>query len=308
MSPRGEWIPSYPGLGPGDSGAIGADIQRRLLEASQPDDSVAAPYDSGRSILHTSSSVPSFQISSSPPRPNLARLKPPPVYLTTKPVLGSPTATIVPVHATKLPPLHPELTIVNLPTTPSRMNLKRDACDDPDPSLPSSRYETPKPRGESTNFPGSAFLPKYTPAAVPTEAFLETLVPLPTSPLPEDQYEVTDWEQEEADEEATERKRMQKNIPAWCIGWIETAKTQTSIDPETVFGTQLPKCDLEVIFGPLAQDSAYLRARKGKRGSSGEWGLDRISKTELEEYRFKMGHTQQLEEVVIVQKPIEGNL
>jgi hypothetical protein len=102
----------------------------------------------------------------------------------------------------------------------------------------------------------------------------------------------------EDDEDTKERKRAAKRIPAWCIAWIETAKTQTSIDPDTVFGSRIPRCDLEALFGQT--NNAYLKARRGKRGSSGEWGMDEISRRELDEYRAIMGHTQQLESVVIM--------
>jgi len=90
-----------------------------------------------------------------------------------------------------------------------------------------------------------------------------------------------------------------KRIPDWCNGWVETAKTQTSIDTDTVFGTRIPRCDLSVIFGKKFEDNAYMRSKKGRRGSSGEWGMDHLTRNELDEYRQIMGHTQQLEAVVI---------
>ncbi len=302
-----EWVPTFPGFGPQDSGAAGAEIQRALRELGD---------------LHAAELVASQQttnpvvISSlpvgSPTRPNLVSSKPPPPMTNTSHIRGSPTATVVPVTIiTRLPPLNPDsITVQVLPgkgmeTPNQKSHLKRDIQESEEsssvPPVVPSKYETPQPRHVFPP-PGSAFLPKYTPAAAPLESFLESLAPLPSSPLPEDQYELTEFEESdepELTEEEKEEKRMNKNIPSWCVNWIETAKTQTSIDPETIFGTQLPKCDLEVLFGELAKDSAYLRARKGKRGSSGEWSLDRITRNELDEYRYVMGHTQQLESVVI---------
>ena len=171
------------------------------------------------------------------------------------------------------------------------------------PRSPQNDYQTPKPVLEPVSRdeprpPASTFVPRYTPAPVPVEIVTETLVPLMDPPLPEDQYEMTEWEDSdvEEDEDMKERKRMSKRIPTWCIGWIETAKTQTTIDPDTVFGMRLPRCDLEVLFGQT--NNAYMKARRGKRGSSGEWGMDEITRRELEEYRAIMGHTQQLDSVI----------
>jgi hypothetical protein len=125
--------------------------------------------------------------------------------------------------------------------------------------------------------------------------------------VPEDQYALTEWDDSdvEVDDDEKERRRLLKRIPDWCKGWVETAKTQTSIDPDTVFGTRIPRCDLSVIFGNRFADNAYMRA-KGRRGSSGEWGMDHLTRTELEEYRQVMGHTQQLEAVVIQKFPLDA--
>ena len=203
------------------------------------------------------------------------------------------------------PPLHPggADNSATIPILPSNAN----AMWPPRSPNTAADYQTPRPavgepinRGEPSNAPQSNFVPRYTPAPGPIDIVTETLVPIQDSPRPEDQYEMTVWEDSDAemDEDTKERKRMTKRIPTWCIGWIETAKTQTSIDPDTVFGSRIPRCDLEVLFGHT--NNAYIKARKGKRGSSGEWGMDDVTRRELEEYRAIMGHTQQLEAVVIV--------
>ena len=206
------------------------------------------------------------------------------------------------------PPVHPVVHAdygATIPILPSNAN----AAWPPKSPPVDSTYQTPKPatnaaaldrRPPISNYPPSAFVPRYTPAPGPLEIVHETLVPVPSPPLPEDQYEMTAWEDSDAelDEDEKERRRLNKRVPAWCIGWIETAKTHTMIDPDTVFGSKIPKCDLEVLFG--RNNNAYLKARKGKRGSSGEWGMDDVTRRELEEYRQVMGHTQQLDSVVIL--------
>ena len=191
------------------------------------------------------------------------------------------------------PPLHPSPPDAGatIPILPSNANACWPPKSPPD-------YQTPKPIEISA--PPSGFAPRYTPAPGPLEIITESLAPLPFPPSEEDQYEMTEWEDSDTEmqEDDKERKRSNKKIPAWCIGWIETAKTQTSIDPDTVFGLRLPRCDLSVLFGHT--NNAYMRARNGKRGSSGEWGMDDMTRKELAEYRQVMGHTQQLEQVVIL--------
>jgi hypothetical protein len=245
----------------------------------------------------------------SPPRsfvngkPPLAQA--PPTNRWRENVKSPPTTTVTAVASTTATPLRQADYGATIPILPSNAN----AAWPPKTPTESSAYHTPKPGAVAykqpvTNYPPSSFVPRYTPAPNPSEAISERLVPLEKPPLPEDQYEMTEFEDSdvEIDDEEKERRRQNKRIPAWCIGWIETAKTQTSIDPDTVFGTNVPKCDLEILFGSTG--NAYLKARKGKRGSSGEWGMDDVTKRELEEYRLMMGHTQQLESVVIL-KSIE---
>ena len=257
-------------------------------------------------VTHPRSNIPS---NLSPPKAAAGK---PPLPASTTPnrwrenLKSPPTATVFAmpsvVNTPSRPPLHPTSSDygATIPILPSNANHAW-----PPPKTPTeSTYQTPKPtdtvakepRQPQSNYPASAFVPRYTPAPGPVEIVTENLVPLMSDPLPEDQYEMTEWEDSDAekDEDAHENKR----VPAWCIGWIETAKTQTSIDPDTVFGSRIPKCELEVLFG--RNGNAYLKARKGKRGSSGEWGMDDVSMRELDEYRQLMGHTQQLDSVVIL--------
>ena len=217
---------------------------------------------------------------------------------------GIPSVTVTPSKP-PLPPVHLPDSCATIPILPAGLANGKALI-----------YETPKqqavmiePSSRNATAPGSVFVPKYTPANI-QDPIIETLAPLPTSPTLDDQYRITDWEDSDGenggnyeDEDVKEQRRMEKHVPLWCNGWVETAKTQTNIDPDTVFGTKLPKCDLSVIFGEKFKDNAYMRTKAGhRRGSSGEWGLDVVTRAELEEYRNVMGHTQQLEAVVIIQQ------
>ena len=240
------------------------------------------------------------QAGQSPPKPLLGR---PPLAGTTPNkwrdnLKSPPDVSSGQVTTPSRPPLHPVADSgATIPILPSNANQHWP------PRSPNQEYQTPRPALVPKPFgsvPPSTFAPRYTPAPGPMEVVTESLVPLVSNPDPADQYEMTEWENSdgEADEDEQERKRRMKKIPAWCIGWIETAKTQTAIDPDTVFGSRIPRCDLETLFGHT--NNAYLKARRGKRGSSGEWGMDDVTRRELDEYRQIMGHTQQLESVVIV--------
>ena len=207
----------------------------------------------------------------------------------------------------RFPPLQhqsPPDSAATIPILPSTANVAWPPSRNPTSRNHNSPFHTPKPAPSRLplpscpgtivpSAPGTKFVPQYTPAGL--GMITEGLAPLPTSPLPEDQYELTEWE--DSDAEKDDRGcAYEKPVPAWCIGWVDLAKTQTSIDPDTVFGTKLAKCDLDVLFG---KDNAYLKARRGKRGSSGEWGMDNVSRQELMEYRQIMGQTQQLDSVIL---------
>lgn len=104
--------------------------------------------------------------------------------------------------------------------------------------------------------------------------------------MPEDNYEVSDKE----DSDAEEPDRSKKHVPTWSKNYLEVVAKQSNIDPDTIFGCRVPRCDLEAIFS----DDDYRRFAKDrpqrKRGSSGEWLRDRLSKAEIGEYNRKMGY------------------
>lgn len=116
-------------------------------------------------------------------------------------------------------------------------------------------------------------------------------MPLMTPKRAEDNYEISDKEDSDDGGELGEPDRSQKQEPAWCAGYLEALAAQSDVDPDTIFGCRLPRCDLEAIF----TDSLYARCSrerpKRKRGSSGEWKKDRLKQDEIRMYKKKMGHT-----------------
>lgn len=73
---------------------------------------------------------------------------------------------------------------------------------------------------------------------------------------------------------------------------MEVINQQADWDPDTIFGTKVPQCNLEAIF----TDSLYRQASKNrparKRGSSQDWKKDRLTKPEVNHYKTRMGHNK----------------
>lgn len=106
-------------------------------------------------------------------------------------------------------------------------------------------------------------------------------------PSEKDNYEISDKGE---DSEAEEPDRTMKHIPAWSSNYLQLLDAQANIDPDTIFGSKVPICDLEAIFS----DQDYMKFQKERprrrRGSSAEWGGDRLGRHEIGEYKRKMGH------------------
>jgi len=123
----------------------------------------------------------------------------------------------------------------------------------------------------------------------PWRSLLETKLPPPRE---EDNYELSDKGE---DSEAEEPDRSHKHVPAWSKQYLQLLERQLQTDPDTIFGCRVPKVDLEVIF----RDEDYRRVQKERpkrrRGSSGNWGQDRLSRAEVAEYKKKMGQFKRWE-------------
>lgn len=104
----------------------------------------------------------------------------------------------------------------------------------------------------------------------------------------EENYEISEkGSNSEAEEEPD---RSHKRTPDWSLKFLELLETQVDIDADTIFGSRVPRCVLEEIF----TDRDYLRyaadrpARR-RRGSSGEWRRDRLSRAEICKYKEQTG-------------------
>lgn len=105
----------------------------------------------------------------------------------------------------------------------------------------------------------------------------------------EDNYEISD--KDENSEGENDRDRSHKRIPRWCDDYVQRLSQQAHIDPDCIFGSQVPRCDLTAIFTDEDYKKRGKDRPKRKRGSSGEWKKDRLTQTEISEYKSKMGQT-----------------
>jgi len=79
-------------------------------------------------------------------------------------------------------------------------------------------------------------------------------------------------------------------VPRWSSQYLELIEKQADIDPDTIFGRRVPRCDLVAIFSNDLYHGCNKERPKRKRGSSGEWRQDRLTTQEVGEYKKKMGH------------------
>lgn len=103
----------------------------------------------------------------------------------------------------------------------------------------------------------------------------------------EENYEISDKE-EDSDCEM-ERDRSHKFVPKWCDNYLQRLQEQSTLDPDTIFGSKVPKCNLDEIFSDADYRKRGRERPKRKRGSSGEWRKDRLTPAEISEYKTKMG-------------------
>jgi hypothetical protein len=114
--------------------------------------------------------------------------------------------------------------------------------------------------------------------------------------LAEDNYEISEHGASD-DEDAQARDRGRKHVPKWCENYLETLNKQSDVDPDTIFGSKVPKCALEDIF----DDAMYRQVGKNRpkrvRGSSGDWRKDKLTRNEIQSYKTRMGHARTWKEI-----------
>lgn len=115
-------------------------------------------------------------------------------------------------------------------------------------------------------------------------------VKAPGLPHPDDTYEISD----ECSEESPDRSN--KNVPTWCADWVKLVQDQEKIDPDTVFGGNMPFVDLADVF-PDSKIAADLKAGRlsADVDPNKRWQRDKLRKEEVANYRAAMGQTQNMD-------------
>lgn len=113
---------------------------------------------------------------------------------------------------------------------------------------------------------------------------------------PDDNYEISDQEDSEGDDpQEQDDRRSRKHVPLWCATFLADMQSQADIDPDNIF-SRVPQCNMDEIF----TDEMYAQVGKSRpkraRGSSGDWKKDRLTRTEIQDYKSKMGHRRNWDE------------
>jgi hypothetical protein len=115
-----------------------------------------------------------------------------------------------------------------------------------------------------------------------------------------DQYDITDKDTD-SENEPSPNTRAKKHIPSWCTNWRQKAIAQIAVDPESIFGVTVPKCDLDVIFTEKNYRGMGLSRPARVRGSSGNWTFDKLTQEEVDRYRAKLGQVVKADGVFVEQ-------
>lgn len=112
---------------------------------------------------------------------------------------------------------------------------------------------------------------------------------------PEDNYEISEHGGDSDAEDLRAEAREGKHVPKWCDKFLDQLARQTDIDPDTIFGSKVPVCQLDQVFTDPMYKQAGKNRPKRNRGSSGDWRKDRLAKSEVVEYKTRMGHLRSWE-------------
>lgn len=131
----------------------------------------------------------------------------------------------------------------------------------------------------------------------PACALLRKRLPELPPKQPEDEYELSEYDG--SDEEAENRiDRSKKHVPTWCKEYKKGLTEQADVDPDTIFGCRVPHVDLEDIFRDELYQAMSKSKPKRRHGSSQNWNRDKLTITEIESYKLKLGQQRSWETMV----------
>lgn len=148
-----------------------------------------------------------------------------------------------------------------------------------------ARMEMPAPK-----YPPLPKVPRQRRAQRPVRIRVLRRDPLPRK-RSQDNYDMSD--REGSDGEIANVVRS-KRVPEWCCNYQDRVNLQKHVNPDTIFGTAVPSCNLDDVFPDTLYKSLSLLKVKRNRGSSRMWHQDGLRPDEVESYAKKMGHTRRL--------------
>ncbi|EEA07980.1 uncharacterized protein CMU_031210 [Cryptosporidium muris RN66] len=112
----------------------------------------------------------------------------------------------------------------------------------------------------------------------------------------EENYELTDSEDDEKKSNGKTTNKCPKKVPIWArsVNWIPQIQKQRHIDPFSIFGDSCMFMDLEDVFqrtwyiSTVARDNR-IKAWQSDRVSSLNWSDDSLTSDELKRYKLQMG-------------------
>jgi len=106
----------------------------------------------------------------------------------------------------------------------------------------------------------------------------------------EDNYEISDAA---GSDDEHDRDRGQKHMPRWCDDYLQLLGRQENVDPDSIFTSRVPQCNLDDIFTEDMYRQVGKRRPKRERGSSGNWAKDRLTRHEVAQYKSRMAQTKE---------------
>jgi len=69
---------------------------------------------------------------------------------------------------------------------------------------------------------------------------------------------------------SSRRSRREKPVPRWCDNYLQDLTKQQSLDPDSIFGPDVPPCELEAVFPEALWRAAGAEAAEGLVGELDE--------------------------------------
>lgn len=114
---------------------------------------------------------------------------------------------------------------------------------------------------------------------------------------PEDNYAISEYGGDSEGEDAAERDKMRqkKAVPKWCEDYFSGVQQQQGIDPDSIFG-RVPRCVMDDVFPESLYQQVGRKRPARRRGSSGDWKRDRLTRNEIRSYKQRMGQQRSWDE------------